>query len=175
MKEIKIPTFLHEVLGEKQSLIEIVSTLLFALIGSLVILQLADFTLEQWTSVLAFILIVDVLAGCVANFTQGTNNFYAARAKNRLIFIVIHVHLLVIAWLLDASLINATIIWAYTIIGAFIVNALKGKRLQHFIAANLLCYGVLIAISLSMPSWLLIVSVFFMMKVLYSFAVDYYA
>lgn len=175
MKYFKTPEFLYEVLGEKQSILEISCTIIFALFGSILIYSLADIPLDNWKTILAFVLIADVLAGCIANFSLGTNQFYAKRSKNRLIFIVIHVHILAIAWLLAEPMYNAILIWAYTILSAFLINALNDKSIQKFIAANLMCYGIFLLIYLSLPIWFLMVSIFFMIKVVFSFAVDHYA
>lgn len=175
MKYFKTPEFLFEVFGEKQSILEVSCTLVFALFGSWIIYSVADISLDNWKSIIAFLLIADVLAGCIANFSYGTNEFYAQRSKNRLIFIAIHVHILVIAWLLAEPMDSAVIIWGYTIVSAFIVNALKGKSIQSFIAANLMCYGIFLLIYLSLPLWFLMVSTFFMIKVLFSFAVNHFA
>lgn len=169
-----MPEFLHEVFGEQQSAVEIISVVIFAVIGSIIIYSLSDFELPLWRIVVGFILIADVLAGCIANFSFGTNAFYANRAKNRLVFIAIHIHILLIAWLLTEPLVIAVLVWSYTIVSAFFVNALKGKVIQRFVAANLMCYGIFILLYLSLPTWFLMVCVFFMIKVLFSFAVDHY-
>ncbi|KPH65439.1 MULTISPECIES: hypothetical protein [Pseudoalteromonas] len=174
MAYFKTPQFLHEVFGEKQSMLEVSCTVLFALVGSWLVYFVADIKLDNWQVILAFILIADVLAGCIANFSLGTNAFYAKRPKNRLIFIAIHVHIVAIAWLLSQPMDIALIIWTYTIVTACVVNALHGKSIQGFIAANLMCYGIFLLIYLSLPTWFLMVSVFFMIKVLFSFAVDHY-
>jgi hypothetical protein len=68
----------------------------------------------------------------------------------------------------------ALIIWVFTIASAFLVNALKGTSIQDFITAKLMCYGVLLLIYLSLPVWFLMVSMFFMIKVLFSFSVDHF-
>jgi len=174
MKYFKTPEFLFEVLGEKQSVLEVTCTIIFALLGSAVIYSVADISLGTWQSVVAFILIADVLAGCIANFSFGTNEFYSTRPKNRIVFISIHIHLLAIAWLLSEPMVTALIVWGFTIASAFLVNALKGKSFQGFIAANLMCYGILLIIYLSLPTWFLMVSLFFMIKVLFSFSVDHF-
>ncbi|WP_440055723.1 hypothetical protein ACSLBF_06145 [Pseudoalteromonas sp. T1lg65] len=174
MKYFKTPEFLFEVLGEKQSLLEVGCTLVFALVGSWVIYLVAGVELDNWKSMLAFLVIADVLAGCIANFSYGTNEYYSQRPKNRLIFIAIHVHILAVAWLLSEPLDSAMIIWGFTIVSAFIVNALKGTRIQCFIAANLMCYGILLLIYLPLSNWFLMVSAFFLIKVLFSFSVDHF-
>ncbi|MEJ2763544.1 hypothetical protein VV869_06135 [Photobacterium sp. MCCC 1A19761] len=163
--------------GEKQSVIEVVCTALFAVIGTSLIFFRFDFPDPQptlWRTVLGVVLIADVLAGCVANFTRGTNQYYAQRPKGRLLFIAIHVHLLAIAWLLSAPMLAAFWIWLYTIASALIVNRLLGHPMQVFIAASLLCFGLLLILSLALPGWFLVTSIFFMMKVMFSFAVDHY-
>jgi len=174
MKYFNTPEFLYEVLGEKQSVIEVICIIVFTLFGSSIVYFVAGITFENWKEILAFILIADVLAGCIANFSFGTNEFYAKRGTNRLIFIVIHVHILAIAWLLAEPLTDALIVWAYTIIGAFFVNAFAGMQIQKFLAANLMCYGIFLLIYLSLPVWFLMVSMFFMIKVLFSFAVNHF-
>lgn len=174
MKYFKTPEFLFEVLGEKQSVLEVTCTVLFALLGSWIIYSVADIEFGHWKTAVAYILIADVLAGCIANFSLGTNEFYSKRPKNRLIFIAIHIHILVIAWLLSEPMDTALIIWAFTIVSAFLVNALNGKPIQNFIAANLMCYGIFLLIYLSLPVWFLMVSIFFMIKVLFSFSVDHF-
>ncbi len=174
MKYYKTPHVLHKALGEQQSLLEILSIAFFTLSGSCLIFYLSEFRFDSWKVILGFILIADVLAGCIANFSLGTNSFYAQRPKSRIVFIAIHFHILLIAWLLSQPLGGVLIVWLYTIISAFIVNALKGKVIQRFIAANLMCYGLFIMIYLEFPMWFLMVSVFFMIKVLFSFSVDHY-
>ncbi|PKF56324.1 hypothetical protein CW748_10215 [Alteromonadales bacterium alter-6D02] len=174
MKYFKMPEFLFEVFGESQSLLEISCTAIFALVGCYFIYSISDIPLNSWQAIIAFMLIADVLAGCIANFTRGTNSFYSKRPTNRLIFIAIHVHLLVIAWLLSEPMNSALIVWSYTIVCAFVVNALKGDFVQVFIAANLMCYGIFLLVYLALPTWFFIVATFFMIKVLFSFAVDHY-
>jgi len=174
LKYFKTPEFLFEVLGEKQSIVEVSCIVIFALLGSCVIYSVAGIESSSWQTVAAYILIVDVLAGCIANFSYGTNEFYSKRPKNRIVFISIHIHILAIAWLLSQPIDTALIVWGYTIASAFVVNALKGNPIQNFIAANLMCYGVLLLIFLSLPIWFLMVSMFFMIKVLFSFSVDHF-
>lgn len=177
MKIIKMPQGLHEVFGEQQSAAEIVATLMFALAGSAVMY----FGLYQpthpgvtWMTVPGMLLVADVFAGCVANFTHGTNRFYAGHPKGRLIFILIHVHILAIAWLLGAPFEYALFTWIYTIAAALIINQLQGHKLQTFFGAFLMCIGLLVLIALPIPTWFLLCCVFFMVKVVFSFAVNHY-
>ena len=131
--------------------------------------------LPLWRSAIAYLLVVDIFAGCVANFTYSTSNHYAARNKERLVFIAVHVHILIVAWLLGTDFLPAVIIWGYTIAGALVVNALKGSRFQLFVAGVLLATGIFVAVLvIEIPKYFLAISLLFMMKVMFSFAVDHY-
>jgi len=178
MKTFNVPASLHEVFGEKQTWLEVIVTMVFSIMGTGLIY---GFLYEQPESInlaaliIGFVLLWDVLAGCIANFTQGTNDYYAKRSTARWVFIAIHFHIIVIAWLLQGPIIASMIVWVFTIFSAILVNVLAGNRFQLFIAANLVCLGVLLIILLAMPMWFMAVSIFFLIKVVFSFAVNHYA
>lgn len=90
-------------------------------------------------------------------------------------FIAIHVHILLVAVLLDTDMAYAVGIWAYTIAGAVTVNALIGKSSQPFIGGLLLSIGIGVTFLLSnIQPYMLMAGTLFMLKVLYSFAIDHY-
>ncbi len=175
---IRVPAVLHDVFGERQSPGEIVAVLGVGLaVASALFLAFPTWTsgLPWWRSLLAFLLCFDVAAGSVANFTRGTNDYYSQRPGHRWIFIAIHVHLPMIAWLLSVDLLPAILAWAYTIAGAAIVNGLHGRSRQTFVAAVLWVLGLTLVIGFggfTTPS--LIIAVLFLTKVLYAFSVDHY-
>lgn len=175
---IRIPSFLHDVFGETQTIRELVTIVFFGVgLATLLLFAFPEMTqgIPAWKSIIAYLLIVDIFAGCVANFTRSTNNYYAARGKQRIVFIAIHIHILVAAWLLRTGLENSIIIWGYTIASAFVVNSLKGNQFQKFIAGVLLALGIsIIILGTEVPKYYLIISLLFMVKVLFSFAVDHY-
>ncbi|MGK5509930.1 hypothetical protein [Brevibacillus formosus] len=178
MKQIRIPAFLHDVFGEKQSIGSIGAILLFGgVLTTALYLRFPELTesLPIWRSTLALLLVFDIFSGCLANFTISTSNFYAAGKKNRIVFIAIHVHIILVALLLKQNLAYSIGVWAYTIVGAFAVNALFGNRSQLFVAGILLSVGLgWIPLLPGMHPFLLITCLFFMVKVLFSFAVNHY-
>lgn len=178
MKQIQIPSFLHDVFGEKQSIGSILAVLLFGgMLTAALYWTFPEMTndLPMWRNVLALILIFDIFSGCVANFTASTNNFYAARKKNRIVFIVIHFHIVLVALLLHSDIWFSLGVWTYTIVGAFIVNALIGKHSQLFVAGLLLSIGLgTIPMLPEITPYMMIICILFMLKVLFSFAVDHY-
>lgn len=178
MKLLNIPAFLHEVFGERQTIAAICVILLFggSMTAALRLLypELTD-GLPVWRSALALALIFDVCAGCAANFTASTSNFYAQRRTHRIVFIAVHLHIVLIALLLGVDLTAAVAVWAYTVCGAAAVNALIGQPRQRFIAGLLLAIGVGgVTLLPSMQPYMVTASLLFMLKVLYGFAVDHY-
>ncbi|PTM57488.1 hypothetical protein [Desmospora activa] len=178
MKQIRIPSFLHDVFGEKQSIGSILAILLFGglLTAALYWLfpELTDH-LSVLRSALALLLIFDIFCGCIANFTTSTSNFYAVRQTNRIVFIAVHFHIVLVALLLNTDIWYSTAVWAYTIIGAFIVNSLIGKPSQRFVAGLLLSVGLgCLPLLPDIQPYMLTIYLLFMLKVLFSFAVDHY-
>lgn len=178
MKTIKIPAYLHEVFGERQTAGHIAAIVLFGAGMTAVWCAVFPSMLTEtapWRTALALLLIFDVCAGCIANFTPSTSNYYALRRKHRLVFIAVHVHVLLIAWLLEQEAWHAIAVWGYTVVGATIVNALIGRPSRTVIAAWLLAAGmsgILMLPGISIP--MAIAYQLFLLKVLYGFAVDHY-
>lgn len=176
---IRMPSYLHDVFGESQTIGELFTILFFGVgFATLLFFAYPEMTrsLPLWRSTIAYLLVVDIFAGCVANFTRSTNNYYAARDKQRLAFIAIHVHIVIVAWLLGIGLWNAIIVWGYTISGAFVVNALKDSQFQKFVGGVLLALGISITVlGTETPRYFLMISLLFMLKVLFAFAVDHYS
>ncbi len=178
MKTFKVSKSLHEVFGEHQTALEVSVTLLVSLLGTALIyffLYEGSADIHLAALILGFILLWDVLAGCIANFTQGTNAYYAKRSTARWVFIAIHVHIMMIAWLLDGPLEASVIVWGYTMVSAIVVNVLAGHTLQLFTAASLVCVGIFLILLLAMPMWLVAASLFFLVKVVLSFGVNHYS
>lgn len=178
MKQMKIPNVLHEIFGERQSLGSILAILLFGGVFTTAIYHMyPEMTgeLPLWRSALALLLVFDIGCGCIANFTAGTSNYYAKRPGNRLIFLSVHVHPLLVALLLGTSLGHAAAVWAYTIGAAFLLNVLIGRPSQRFAAGLLLAIGLgCIPLLSGIEPYMLAVYLLFMLKILFGFAVDHY-
>ena len=174
-----MPGSLYDVFGEHQTRRELVIVAAFGIGVTAVLLTAGRQALSEvavWRAVLAALLILDVVAGSVANLTRGTSRYYALRSRKRLVFIAVHVHLLAIAWLLAGPLGPAALVWAYSILSALLVNRLQRSPLQAMVGGVALALGVLVVIALTPDLGLLMASVaaLFMVKVTYAFAVDHY-
>lgn len=173
MGTLRIPSALHDVFGEHQSAASLTLVLLAVPIAVLAVLP-ALLTVELWRAVLAALLVADIAAGVVANFTRGTNDHYAASAKRRAVFIAVHVHLPIVALLLALPLIPALIGWAFTIAASTAVVLLQGSPVQRPAAG---CGIVIVlgatALVAETTTVLLFITALFAIKVVLSFAVDH--
>jgi hypothetical protein len=176
---VRIPESLHDVLGEQQTRPELAMVAAFGMaVTGWILVAGRDLLVEVplWRAALAGLLILDVAAGSAANLTRGTNRYYALRPRHRLVFIAVHVHLLAIAWLLEAPLAPAAVVWASTMVAALVVNRLSGSSLQTFVGGVGLAVGIVLVVMLtpSMGPPLAAVAALFLMKVAFAFAVDHY-
>ena len=170
-REFAVPSALHDVMGQRQTvggvLAVIVAVIAFGIVWG------GEFARDnEWQQWLAGIIALDIVAGAVANFTRGTSDFYAQRPTNRWGFIAIHVHLLVIGWLMGWDMGPVFLVWLGTIACVSIVN-LTGNR--AVIGGLCLALGLIFLPELGMEGVQLSLSAMFFLKVTYSFGVNHYA
>jgi len=178
LSRLRIPPMLHDIFGEQPTTRSILTILLFGggLTAALYVAY-PDMTngLSPLRIALALLLMFDVFCGCLANFTASTSNYYATRSIHRIVFIAVHVHIVLVALLLDADLWYSIGVWAYTMIGACIVNALIGRPSQRFAAGFFLSIGLAcMPVIPDVSPYMRIVGTLFMLKVMFAFAVDHY-
>ncbi len=95
--------------------------------------------------------------------------------RSRVVFILIHVHIFTACLAAGIWMAWRYRSWGYTIAGALVVNALTGNTHQKFTVGLLLCpWHCHHRYRLQMPADFLMVSLLFLVKVLYAFAVDHY-
>lgn len=180
MKTIRIPATLHEVLGTKSTVVELLLIVTVSIGATLALLGVTYSelsTLADWRIVVAILLIFDIFAGFIANLTFSTNKFYRDSPKARLVFIVLHIQPLIFSFLFGDFILICLWAWGYTTISAFIVNALQNYPAQKTVAGSFVAVGLigLLLSSDKLPLILLVALIFYQLKVIYSFAVDHYA
>lgn len=178
MKDFKIPNFLEDVFGEKQSVLSLLLIIAFAFIVTIFLAKAYSHefdNLSNWKIILAILLIFDISAGCIANFSRGTSAYYASRSKNRWWFIAIHFHIVILALAFGNSLGPSSITWFYTISCASLVNFIFKNPNQKLVAGFCLGVGLILILSLSWQSNILqAMATLFLVKVVYSFGVNHY-
>ncbi|MDP3237952.1 MAG: hypothetical protein Q8N26_34495 [Myxococcales bacterium] len=172
MSAFKTPSALREVLGLTFEPAQVIVMLGFAVVTAALVLQGSQLdAVPAWRVVVAAVLIGDIGAGCLSNFTASTNGFYAARPWLRWGFIAVHGHLVAVAWALSWPLAPAIGLWAWTIGSASVVNLLAGRPAQRFVAGALFATSLLSPLVFTVPAPMQVVSALFTLKVAYAFAV----
>jgi len=178
MKTVRIPSFFYELFGEKQTWIELVATLFFAVFGTVVVLMA---TWTEWSGlgaikiILLILLYLDITGGVIANLSFGTNQHYSVSVKRRLIFIAIHVQPLLLAYVFSDIMWICIAVWGYTILSALFVNRYYGHESQRVLGGFMLfvgLIGLLLMPEVTVVAQILLI--FFMIKVIFSFGVNHY-
>lgn len=173
-----IPPAFHEVLGERQD-----PRMLGAIVGvglaGTALLVLADLptfeAVPAWQAVAATLLVLDILCGALANFSPGTNDYYATRPRHRAVFLAIHVHLVAVALLLDTALLPTVAVWVLTIAAAAVVTSLRTAAQQLQVAAAVVvAAGATVPVLFAGSTLMTAVALLFVTKVVLAFAVDHY-
>lgn len=178
MKKIKIPLFLKELFGEETVLEDLILILIssFLLTLFIVSVQWNEISLlSPFSLILVILIIFDIIGGNISNFTDGTNSYYAAHPEKRQIYILVHVHPLILAFLVGSYWDVAAFVFLYSVISSFIVQRLWDCPSQKAIGAVFFMSGVaiLLFISNEIPIYFVLALVFFLMKLIFSFSVNH--
>src|SRR5690625_2772914 len=172
---IKVPKLFRELFGERTTKAELTIVLLTCLMLSTLLL---GYNYDEWgglviwKSELILMLTLDITGGVIANLTEGTNRYYREKKKMRIIFLIIHIQPLLVGWLLG-KFHGGLAVWAGTILFTVIIQRLKGGILRSAGMAAA-AVGILLLITISGMSFLLnALLALYMVKLMFSFAVDY--
>ena len=175
---ITIPRMLHEVHGERASLLDVILPHSLSILASCYFLTIPPgmgFGLVK--SVLLFILTYDLIGGVIANFSEGTSRFYAESTIRRFKFIALHILQPTIMWYLfrDHQIV-ILIISVYVVGSALIVNQIRSLRNQLIVSGTLVVIGIFIFQLLigEAPFTLQFLLVAFILKLPLAWAVRWY-
>lgn len=172
---VSIPPALHEVLGQRQTLpaLAAICTALVVAAGVFVALQGGQADIALWRRVLAFFLFIDIAAGAVANFTSGTNAYYAQSARRRWVFIAVHIHLPLFAALMGMALAPFLLVWVAVIVSVCGLNLIFAHPDQRALAALVTVLGLMAVPLLGLGPIGAIAANLFIVKLCYAFAVNH--
>ena len=178
MKTILIPRVFHELFGEETTKIDLFTILLASLGGTGLVLWF-DYTHLSALSLPVLIIILifcaDIFGGVVANMTKGTSLYYKERPSLRQIFIFIHIQPILFAILIQSYVLASVFIYLYVVLASTLVNALQHEPIHRGVAAAMFLFGALalILFGVGMPPYVLLFFLFYMMKLIVSFAVSH--
>ncbi|MRR28762.1 hypothetical protein EG834_00130 [bacterium] len=173
-REINIPKALHELHGEKASLLSLILVYFTALVvGGIALWQVIPLGLPIWNLMLAAVVFLDVGGGVAANLTSSTNQYYQRKASLRLVFMATHVvHPLVLVLVFPQNVWFLLFVMVFTLVSAFGVNLIKDRELQQTSAVVLVVVGVCLALLFPTSfTFLYGFAPLFMLKLILGFAV----
>eukprot|EP01064_Diplonema_japonicum_P004644 TRINITY_DN1304_c0_g1_i1.p1 TRINITY_DN1304_c0_g1~~TRINITY_DN1304_c0_g1_i1.p1 ORF type:complete len:187 (+),score=55.86 TRINITY_DN1304_c0_g1_i1:953-1513(+) len=180
MTLVSIPFFLQEFLGERQSVSDLAMVVGFTTLGTWYLRSdVPSLQAGGWKCNAALMVIGDILAGAIGNFTKGTNDRYfigpeAEKYSARVHFYLVHFHLLIVAALMNISLKATAFVSAYTIGSSLLVNALRGSSLHPVIAGTSFFTGLVAFPALGLPKWFETLSVLFLGKLVVAFSLNHH-
>lgn len=144
---VRVPRLLHVLHGEETTLGDLVVTWVVAL-GTALVIVLRPGTrpvaTRWWEIAIVAAIGADIAAGVVATFTAGTDRFYAARPRLRIVFLLLHVIQPTLLFFIIGGPVEVwAVVPAFAIVSALVVNALPGRH-QATLAAALTVAGVMI-------------------------------
>lgn len=174
-KEIKIPVFLQELHGEKTTVSALWATYLSSVITTVTLyFLLVGPGFEVWQKVLFCILTADISAGVIANFTSPVKDYYAKRPKLKPLFLLLHVvHPLLLTLIFPGNFSFFIYPAVFTLMGSFILLAIKNADNQKYVASFLMVLGLLLIFILPTEDKNLeIIPVLYMIKLILGFSVS---
>ena len=176
--KIKVHWFFRELFGRETTSFD----LLAILIGSVSLAGLtlffkwnADFSVIKKT--VLTILALDIGGGVVANFTSGTNNYYAESLSKRYLFVLFHLaQPSLIIWIFPSELLAISGVTLFTLTSSIIVLRLKSPNNQRIIAVTLLLLSMILSALLNYTDPLAqLIMQFFSIKLILAFSVNWTA
>lgn len=174
--KIKVHRFFHELFGQETTTLDllaiIISSVSFAVL-TLFVKWNADITITK--KIILTILALDIGGGVVANFTTGTNNYYAESLRKRYLFVLFHLlQPSILIWIFPSELTAILGVSLFTLTSSIIVLKIKKQYNQRIVAITLLLLSLILSTLLPYTDSLTqIIMHFFSLKLILSFSVNW--
>ncbi len=175
-KKIKVHKLVNEVFGRETTLFDIFTIFIGSVSLAIVTLLLVwEIDLSFTKKMVLTLLALDIGGGVVANFTDGTNNYYEESSKKRYLFVFFHIlQPLLLAWIYPTDLYNILAIPLYTLLSSLFILNIKVANRQRVVGATFLFVGILIVQSLNFANQVLQLMLFmYSIKLMLAFSVDW--
>jgi hypothetical protein len=175
-KKIQVHKFLFELFGRETTTFD----LLAIVIGSLSFAGLMPILkwntdISNFKLIILTILALDIAGGVVANFTTGTNNYYAESLRKRYFFVLFHLlQPSILIWIFPSELIAILGVSLFTLTSSIIVLNIKKQYNQRIVAITLLLLSLILSTILPYTDPLTqIIMHFFSLKLILAFCVNW--
>jgi hypothetical protein len=174
--KIKVHRFYRELFGRETTGLDLLAIVIGSV--SLACLTLlfkwnADFSVIK--KMVLTILALDIGGGVIANFTSGTNNYYAESLRKRYLFVLFHlVQPLLLIWIFPSELLAILGVTLFTLTSSIIVLRLKFPNNQRIVAVTLLLLSLILSTLLNYNDPLAqLIMQFFSIKLILAFSVHW--
>jgi hypothetical protein len=175
-KKIQVHKFLSEVFGRETTTFDLLAIIISSASFALLTLFLkwnADITIIK--KIILTILALDIGGGVVANFTTGTNNYYAESLRKRYLFVLFHLlQPSILIWIFPNELLAVLGVSIFTLISSIIVLNIKRYYNQRIVAVTLLLLCLILSTLLNYTDTLIqMIMQLFSIKLILAFSVNW--
>jgi hypothetical protein len=174
--KISVLRFFHELFGQETTTLDLLAIIIssFSLAG-LTLILIWDAELPVTKKTVLIILASDIGGGVVANFTTGTNNYYAESLRKRYLFIFFHLlQPSFLVWIFPSELLAILGVTIFTLTSSIIVLNTKKQYNQRIVAITLLLLDLILSTFLNYTNPLAqLIMQLFSIKLILAFSVNW--
>jgi len=174
--KIKVHRLLRELFGLETTRFDLLAIIISAVsFAALTLILNSNSAALATKAIVLIILALDIGGGVVANFTTGTNNYYAESLQKRYLFVVFHLlQPSVLIWIFPNELLAILGVSLFTLTSSIIVLNIKKQYNQRIIAVTLLLFSLFLStlLNYSDPLTKMIMQLF-SIKLILAFSVNW--
>jgi membrane glycosyltransferase len=176
--KIKVHRLLRELFGLETTRFDLLAIIISAVsFAALTLILNSNSAALATKAIVLIILALDIGGGVVANFTTGTNNYYAESLQKRYLFVIFHLlQPSVLIWIFPNELLAILGVSIFTLTSSLIVLNIKKKYNQRIIAVTLLLLSLILSTILNYTDPLAqVIMQLFSVKLILAFSVNWTA
>jgi membrane glycosyltransferase len=175
-KKIQVQRYLVELFGRETTTFDLLAIIIssFSFAGlSLILKWNANISIIK--IIMLTILALDIAGGVLANFTTGTNNYYAESLQKRYLFVLFHLlQPSILIWIFPNELLAVLGVSIFTLISSIIVLNIKKHYNQRIVAVTLLLLCLILSTLLNYTDTLTqMIMQLFSIKLILAFSVNW--
>ena len=174
--KIQVHKLLGELFGRETTTFDLLAIIICSVSFAgltLLIKWNADITVIK--KIILTILALDIAGGVVANFTTGTNNYYAESLRKRYLFVLFHLlQPSILIWIFPSELLAILGVSLFTLTSSIIVLNVKKQYNQRIVAVTLLLLSLILSTLLNYTDTLTqMIMQLFSIKLILAFSVNW--
>lgn len=176
--KIQVHKFLGELFGRETTRFDLLAVIISSVsFAGLTLLVKWNVDITVIKKIILTILALDIAGGVVANFTTGTNNYYAESLRKKYLFVLFHLlQPSILIWIFPSELLAILGVSLFTLTSSIIVLSIKKHYNQRIIAITLLLLSFILSTLLNYTDTLTqMIMQLFSIKLILAFSVNWTA